>query len=50
MVEAAAFLLTIPAAFALKTYTPFLWLLLVAASCRWLARRFSTSAEKWVTV
>jgi len=39
MTGAAVFLVSIPAAFALNAWTPFLWLLLVPAS--WLARWFS---------
>jgi hypothetical protein len=39
---AAVFLASIPAAFALNAFTPFLWLLLVPVS--WLTRRFSATA------
>jgi uncharacterized membrane protein len=39
---AAVFLASIPAAFALNAFTPFLWLLIVPVS--WLTRRFSATA------
>jgi uncharacterized membrane protein len=41
---ALVFLLSIPAAFALQAYTPFLWLLLLPAS--WLSRWMSARAER----
>ncbi|MFF2245362.1 TMEM175 family protein [Arthrobacter sp. NPDC058130] len=41
---ALVFLLSIPAAFTLNSYTPFFWLLLLPAS--WLAGRLSASAAK----
>lgn len=41
---ALVFLITIPAAFVLNAYTPFLWLLLVPAS--WLARQLSAAVHK----
>ncbi|WP_456504751.1 hypothetical protein [Arthrobacter sp. UYCu723] len=39
---ALVFLLSIPAAFVLNAFTPFLWLLLVPVS--WLTHRFSAPA------
>ena len=44
MAVALVFLFSIPAAFALNSYTPFFWLLLLPAS--WLARWLSASAGK----
>ena len=46
MAVALVFLLSIPAAFVLNAYTPFVWLLLLPASwlARWLSARPETSA------
>ena len=44
LVGAAIFLISIPAAFALNSYTPLLWLLLLPAP--WVTHRLSAAAEK----
>jgi hypothetical protein len=44
MAVALVFLFSIPAAFVLNAYTPFVWLLLLPAS--WLARWLSARPEK----